>query len=65
VKSRGAKFGALRTVIVSERRSREPNDPEWRSLPILICQLPIANCLFSKIFHRSHPEALPEYSGIH
>jgi hypothetical protein len=37
-------------VIVSERRSREPNDPEWRSLPI-----PIADCYFFKDRRTSRP----------
>jgi hypothetical protein len=32
-------IAALQIVIVSERRSREPNDPERRSLPI-----PVAEC---------------------
>jgi hypothetical protein len=37
-KPRGAKTAALPTVIVSERRSRESNDLNWRSPPCL------ANC---------------------
>ena len=58
----GWNSAALPTVIVSDRRSREPNDlkPELRTLG----QLPVANCLFSKIFLLSHPWALPQHRAF-